>query len=201
MRETLSRIYHGFAILSRTKFERCGGAPALLVERRAAFALRSAASLLFAVGFLWPALSQPMFVRLFAGYLFVDGVLALASSGASRSAWRVWPLLAGGAFGVIATAAAYGWPHLVLPLLVDIAALWALAVSATFALAYAALRAADPHCLLLVNAIASAVLARALRSPAAADLVVLSSWFGLYALSVGIVWFKLALRQYRLPLR
>ena len=137
-------------------------ANALLDQRRLSLALRSGASLLFAVAFFWPTLTFPMLVKLFAVYAFLDGILTLAPGGWSLAQRAVWPLLA-----------------------------------AARAIGCATMREADPGYLLLLNGIAAGFFARALLSPAAGDVVVLSTWIGLYVLTVGILLFKLTLQRYR----
>jgi hypothetical protein len=60
------------------------------------------------------------------------------------------------------------------------------------------LRRADRDYLLLLSGIASGLFARALLSSTAADTVVISTWMGLYGLTLGILFLTLALRQYEL---
>lgn len=170
----------------------------LMDARRVSFLLRTASHLLFAVGFLWPALTMPMLVRLFAAYLFLDGVLALAPGGGSWRDRRVWPLVLGGMLGVVAAIVVYGWPEPGFAILVPLAASWAVAVGASYTTACLTLREADPDHLLLLNGIVSLLFGRALLSQLAGDLVVLSSWMGLYALAMGVVTLKLSVKQYRL---
>jgi hypothetical protein len=49
----------------------------------------------------------------------------------------------------------------------------------------------------LLSGIAIGLFGRALMSHAAGDVVVLSTWLGLYALTSGILLFKLTLQRYR----
>lgn len=173
--------------------------PAVLVaERRLSFMLRSVAQLLFAIGFFWPTLSYPMLVRLFAAYVFVDGVVALAPGGIGFRSRRVWPLLAGGAVSIATAILTYGWPGLSFPMLVTATAVWAIATGVCYAASCVSLRRGDPDHLLLLGSIASFLFGRALLSHRAADLVVLSTWMGLYALTIGIITLNLSVKQYRL---
>ena len=170
---------------------------ALLDERRLSFALRSGASLLFACAFFWPTLTFPMMVQLFAAYAFVEGILTVAPGGWSLAQRAVWPLLAGGCVNIAASAAAYllpvsGWFDFG-----NLLAVWAIALAASRTIGCATMREADPGYLLLLSGIAAGFFARALLSPATGDVVVLSTWIGLYALTVGIVLFKLTLQRYR----
>jgi uncharacterized membrane protein HdeD (DUF308 family) len=173
------------------------GAAALLDQRRLSFALRSGASLLFACAFFWPTLTYPMMVKLFAVYAFVDGVLALAPGGWSLAQRAVWPLRCIGCVNIAAAAAAYLSPALVPFDFGDLLAVWAIALAAARTIGCATMREADPGCLLLLAGIAAGFFGRALLSPEAGDVVILSTWIGLYALTVGIVLFKLTMQRYR----
>jgi uncharacterized membrane protein HdeD (DUF308 family) len=84
-----------------------------------------------------------------------------------------------------------------LPDLVNLATVWAIALGITFTVASATLRQAGGDYLLLLSGIASAVFGRALLSHMAGDVVVMSTWTGLYALTLGIVLLKLTLQLYR----
>src|SRR5205085_9330404 len=126
-----------------------------------------------------------------------DGVLALSPGGWGLPHRPAWPLLCGGCIDLAAAAAAYAWPGLSLVELIGLIMIWAIALATTFAVACVTLRAADEDNLFLLSGIAAALFARALLSPMAADLVVLSTWTGLYAVTAGIVLFKLALQLYR----
>ena len=172
-------------------------AEALLDQRRLSMALRGGASLLFACAFFWPTLTYPTMVKLFAAYAFIDGILTLAPGGWSRAQRAVWPLLAGGCVNIAAAIAAYLWPVLGVFDFGHLLAAWAIALAAARTLGCATMREADPGYLLLLAGIAAGFFGRALLSPAAADVVVLSTWIGLYALTVGIVLFRLTLQRFR----
>jgi uncharacterized membrane protein HdeD (DUF308 family) len=105
--------------------------------------------------------------------------------------------LAGGGIGVAAAAAIYGWPGMSLPLLSACAPIWAIAAGCAFALAGTALRRADRDHLLLLCGIAGVVFGRAMLTQPAGDIVVLSTWTGLYAVTMSILFLKLALQHYR----
>ncbi len=172
-------------------------ASALLDQRRLSVALRSAAALVFAIGFLWPAISETTLIGLFAAYAFVDGILALSPGGWGFPDRPVWPLLVGGLVGLAASAAASVGPGMNLPDLVHLTTIWAIALAITFSAACATLREADADYLLLLCGIASALFGRALLSHMAGDVVVLSTWMGLYTLTLGILLLKLALQLYQ----
>lgn len=173
-------------------------ATALLDQRRAALALRSAAGLVFAVAFLWPAIGERTLIDLFVAYAFTAGILTLSPGGWDLRRVAVWPLLIGGCADIAAAVAAYTWPGLALPGLIGLMAIWAIAQAGAFTLAAVTLRAADPEHLLLLSGIAAGLFGRALLSYSAGDLVVVATWTGLYALSLGVVQFKLALRLFRM---
>jgi uncharacterized membrane protein HdeD (DUF308 family) len=169
----------------------------LIDERRLSFGLRSGAGILFAIAFLWPAMDEAAMTRLFAAYAFLDGVLILSSGGWSLRSRCLWPLLIGGCADIVAAAAAYGWPGMTLSDLVDLMAIWAIVFGTSFALGSAALRQVNGSYLLLLCSIACGLFGRALLSYTAGEVVVIATWLGLCALSLGILLFKLSLRLYR----
>jgi uncharacterized membrane protein HdeD (DUF308 family) len=173
-------------------------ANALLYERRASLALRSGAAILFAVACFWPTLADAMLIKLFAAFAFVDGILTLSSGGWSLSSRPGWPLLTGGCVDLAAAVAAYAWSGATLLDFVNLMTIWAIALGTTFTVACATLRQADSDCLLLLSGIASGLFARALLSYTAADIVVISTWTGLYSLTLGILLLKLTLQRYQL---
>ena len=135
-------------------------------------------------------------IRLFAAYAFVDGILVLSAGGWSPRSRCVWPLLLGGCADVMAGVVAYAWPGLTLLGLVNLTAIWAIVLGIGFAAGWAALRQADGSYLLL-SGIAAGLFGRALLSYSGGDAVVIATWMGLYALTLGILLFKLSLRLYR----
>jgi uncharacterized membrane protein HdeD (DUF308 family) len=178
------------------------GAGALLHERRSLLAFRAAAALLFGLAFMWPDLPETMVVRLFAGYALVDGIIALAPGGWGPLHRLGWPLLIGGCIDIAGTGAVYlSLPSgMTMLLLGNIAMVWAIASGVALTVACATLRESDTDHLLLAGGIASLVLGRALLSQLAIDPVVLSTWLGLYALTMAVLFLKLTLKHYRLML-
>ena len=175
-------------------------AGALLEDRRASLALRSFAAGVFGIAFLWPSISDIAVIRLFAAYAFVDGVLALASGGWGASYRLGWPLLIGGCVGLVGAGAVYLSPAISLPMLIDVATLWAIGIGLAFTAAAATLRESDGDQLFLLSAIASLVFGRALLSQIPIDTIVLSAWLGLYTLTMAVLLLKLTLKHYRLML-
>ncbi|MGD9616287.1 MAG: DUF308 domain-containing protein [Alphaproteobacteria bacterium] len=172
----------------------------LIQDLRASIALRMTAAFFFAVAFLWPDIGDDTVVRLFAAYALVDGVLSLASGGWEPTFRLGWPLLIGGVINLVGSGTAFAWPEMTPPVFADLVAIWAIASSFAFAAAYAALRQADSDQLLLLCAIASLILGRALLSQFAADPIILSTWMGLYTMTMSVLLLKLTLRNYRVIL-
>jgi uncharacterized membrane protein HdeD (DUF308 family) len=170
----------------------------LLRECRSSLALRSGAAVLFGIGCLWPTITDAMLIKLLSGYAFVDGILTLSAGGWVLSRCCVWPLLMSGCVGLVIAATAYAWPGMTLVGLLNLLTVWALALGMTFTVAAATLRGADRDYLLLLSGIASGLFARALLTYTAADIVVISTWTGLYGLTIGILFLKLTLQQYPL---
>jgi uncharacterized membrane protein HdeD (DUF308 family) len=173
-------------------------ANALLCEQRGSLALRSAAAVLFAIACFWPTIAEAMLIRLFAAYAFLDGIVTLSSGGWKLSSRPVWPLLTGGCVDLAAALAAYACSGTTLLDLVSLMTIWAIALGTTFTVACATLRQADSDYLLLLSGIASGLFARALLSYTQADIVVISTWMGLYSLTLGILILKLTLQRYQL---
>jgi len=173
-------------------------AQTLLRGRRLVLASRSAAAFAAGLGFLWPSLSETALVWLFAGYAFLDGALTVSGGGWSWAHRRAWPLLGGGLVSIIGGAAAYVGPHLSPALLGDLASVWAMGIGLAFLAASVSLRRGDPQHLWFGCAIAALVLARALLSHVATDVIILSTWLALYALAMSVLFLKFTLQHYDL---
>jgi uncharacterized membrane protein HdeD (DUF308 family) len=106
--------------------------------------------------------------------------------------------LAGGCVDLAAVVAAYAWSGTTLLDLVNLMTVWAVALGTTLTVSCATLRRADSEYLLLLCGIASGLFARDLLSYTAGDIVVISTWTGLYGLTVGILLLKLTLQRYQL---
>jgi uncharacterized membrane protein HdeD (DUF308 family) len=185
----LDRVLAFFARPMQPAFE-------LLQDHRLSLALRAAAAFLFGTAFLWPDLSGAATIRLFAVYTFIDGILALSPGGWGMAFRLGWPLLIGGVIDLAGSGIAYTWPDLTLPGLGEIAAAWAIASSFAFLAAYTTLHRSDRGQLFLLCAIASMILGRALLSPVPLDAIILSTWLGVYAMTVWVLLLKLTLKQY-----
>ncbi|MGE0258540.1 MAG: DUF308 domain-containing protein [Alphaproteobacteria bacterium] len=168
----------------------------LLRDCRLSLALRMAAAFLFGTAFLWPGVTDAATIRLFAAYAFVDGILALSPGGWGTVFRLGWPLLIGGVIDLAGSAVAYVWPDMTLPVLGVVAAGWAIASSFAFLVTHATLHRSDRSQLFLLCAIASMILGRALLSSVPLDAIILSTWFGLYAMTMWVLLLKLTLKQY-----
>lgn len=168
----------------------------LMQDRRLSLALRSLAAFLFGTAFLWPDISDAATIRLFAAYTFVDGILALAPGGWGTAFRLGWPLLIGGVVDLAGSGMAYIWPDMTLPALGEIAAGWAIANAFTFLAAYTTLHRFDRGQMFLLCAIASMILGRALLSDIPLDVMILSTWLGIYAMTIWALLLKLTLKQY-----
>jgi len=170
----------------------------LLRECRSSLALRSGAAVLFGIACLWPTITDTLLIQLFACFAFVDGILTLSSGGWVLSRRSVWPLLIGGCIDLVIAATVYTWSGMTLVGFLNLLTVWAFALGTMFTVAAATLRGADRDCLLLLSGIASGLFARALLTYTAADIVVISTWTGLYGITIGILFLKLTLQQYPL---
>jgi hypothetical protein len=188
-RTRLDRVFAFFTRPVQPAFE-------LLQDRRLSLALRTAAAFLFGTAFLWPDISDVATIRLFAAYTFVDGILALSPGGWGTVFRLGWPLLIGGVIDLAGSGIAYVWPQMTLPVLGDVAAIWAVASAFAFLAAYTTLHRSDRGQLFLLCAIASMILGRALLSHVAYDAIVLSTWFGIYAMAMWVLLLKMTLKQY-----
>jgi uncharacterized membrane protein HdeD (DUF308 family) len=171
---------------------------AVMQTCRLSLALRSVAALCFGIGFVWPSLTQTTLDWLFAGYAFLDGVLAVSAGGWTIGAYRAWPLLVGGGLSIVGGAVAYVWPSMTLLALGNISAVWAVAIGAGFLATYAAVREADHRHLFFLCALAALVFGRALLSQLADDVIILSTWMALYTLTISVLFLKLTLQHYEL---
>jgi uncharacterized membrane protein HdeD (DUF308 family) len=174
----------------------------LLEDRRLSQALRGQVAFLCGIGFLWPAVPEEIVMRLFAAYAFLDGVIALATGGWSSPYRLGWPLLIGGCIDIAIAAAAYLWlwSGMTLGALANLAMLWAIGSGAAYTLSCVTLRDADADQLFLACGIASLIFGRALLSQLAADPIILSTWLGLYAIAMAVLYLKLTLRHYKVIL-
>lgn len=172
----------------------------LIQDVRASIALRMASAFFFSIAFLWPDIGSDTLVRLFAAYALIDGVLALAPGGWGPSFRLGWPLLFSGVISLTGSGIAFVWADMPVPMLANLVAVWAIATSFAFAAAHAALRRFDSDQLFLLCGIASLILGRALLSEFAANPIILSTWIGLYAMTMSVLLLKVTLRNYRMML-
>ncbi len=158
--------------------------------------LRGLAGILF--GVIAIALPGPTLVSLallFAAYMLVDGVFAIAATfhaARSRQSW-VWFAL-GGVANIVAAVIALAWPAVTIVAFVLITAIWAL-VSGVFMI-IAALRAAghDGRWLLGLGGVISVGWGVLLLVWPVLGALTMVLWLGAYTLVFGITFVVLALR-------
>jgi uncharacterized membrane protein HdeD (DUF308 family) len=93
--------------------------------------LRGVCAILFgAMAWVWPGITLSVLVLLWAGYTFVDGILAIAGafSGSSTTPW--WALLVIGLVSLFAAAFAFLFPGLTAVGLLYLIAFWAIVTGA-----------------------------------------------------------------------
>ena len=158
--------------------------------------LRGLAGVLF--GVIAIALPGPTLVTLallFAAFMLVDGVFAIAAAfhaARSRQSW-VWFAL-GGVADIVVAVIALAWPAVTIVAFVAITAAWAL-VSGVFMI-IAAFRAAGHHgrWLLGLGGLISAGWGVLLLTWPVAGALTMVLWLGAYALVFGITFLVLAFR-------
>jgi uncharacterized membrane protein HdeD (DUF308 family) len=101
---------------------------AFVGQPRWALVLRGVAGLLFGVtAFLLPGITFLMLIALFAGYMILDGVLAIAAGlKAGRESQRWWPFILEGVANLGVGAIALAWPGATALALVYLVALWSI---------------------------------------------------------------------------
>jgi uncharacterized membrane protein HdeD (DUF308 family) len=97
-------------------------------QPRWALILRGIAGLLFGVtAFLLPGITFLMLIALFAGYMILDGILAIAAGWkAGREGQRWWPFILEGIANLGVGAVALAWPGATALALVYLVALWSI---------------------------------------------------------------------------
>jgi uncharacterized membrane protein HdeD (DUF308 family) len=149
------------------------------------------------IALFFPDVTLAALVLLFAAYMLVDGVLAIAAGvQAARRHERSWPLFLEGVVDVAAGLIAFFWPAITLLVLVYVIGFWAI-LSGLLMIA-AALRPPNRHeWLLALAGVLSVIFGSLLLIAPVAGAVVLAWWFGAYAFAFGIVLLILAFRLRR----
>ena len=180
------------------KKERRDDLSRLLADKWWAMGLRAIMAILFGlICLLNPTLALNVFVVLFAAYMLVDGIFAIASGIRAASSGGHWALLIlQGLVSIAAAAVAMIWPAMTLVALVWIAAIWAIVSGALMLAAAFALNINYGRWWLALGGIASLVFGILLVIQPFIGAVVLTLWIGAYALVFGIFLLVLAFQLF-----
>jgi uncharacterized membrane protein HdeD (DUF308 family) len=159
-----------------------------------AMGLRGVLGILFGlICLLTPGLALEVFVILFAAYMLVDGVFAIASGiKAARNGERWGLLILEGIVDLAAGTVAVLWPAITLVALIWIVAIWAIVSGGLMLAAAFTLKLDHGRWWLALGGIASLIFGVLLVIQPLIGAVVLTLWIGAYALVFGIVLLVLA---------
>jgi uncharacterized membrane protein HdeD (DUF308 family) len=167
---------------------------AVLADSWWAVGLRGVLGILFGlICLLTPGLALEVFVILFAAYMLVDGVFAIASGiKAARNGERWGLLILEGIVDLAAGTVAVLWPAITLVALIWIVAIWAIVSGALMLGAAFTLNLDHGRWWLALGGIASLIFGVLLVIQPLIGAVVLTMWVGAYALVFGILLLVLA---------
>ena len=173
---------------------RCDALSEVLADSWWAVGLRGVLGILFGlICLLTPGLALEVFVILFAAYMLVDGVFAIASGiKAARNGERRGMLIHEGIVDLAAGTVAVLWPAITLVALVWIVAIWAIVSGALMLWAAFTLNLDHGRWWLALGGIASLIFGILLVVQPLIGAVVLTLWIGAYALVFGIFLLILA---------
>jgi uncharacterized membrane protein HdeD (DUF308 family) len=173
---------------------RCDAMSAVLADSWWAVGLRGVLGILFGlICLLTPGLALEVFVILFAAYMLVDGVFAIASGiKAARNGERWGLLILEGIVDLAAGTVAVLWPAITLVALIWIVAIWAIVSGALMLGAAFTLNLDHGRWWLALGGIASLIFGVLLVIQPLIGAVVLTMWVGAYALVFGIFLLVLA---------
>lgn len=173
---------------------RCDALSEVLADSWWAVGLRGVLGILFGlICLLTPGLALEVFVILFAAYMLVDGVFAIASGiKAARNGERWGMLILEGIVDLAAGTVAVLWPAITLVALVWIVAIWAIVSGALMLGAAFTLNLDHGRWWLALGGIASLIFGVLLVIQPLIGAVVLTLWIGAYALVFGIFLLILA---------
>ena len=177
---------------------RCDAMSEVLADSWWAVGLRGILGILFGlICLLNPTLALNVFVVLFAAYMLVDGIFAIASGIRAATSGGHWALLIlQGLVSIAAAAVAMIWPAMTLVALVWIIAIWAIISGALMLAAAFALHIDYGRWWLALGGIASLVFGILLVIQPFIGAVVLTLWIGAYALVFGIFLLVLAFQLF-----
>jgi uncharacterized membrane protein HdeD (DUF308 family) len=159
-----------------------------------AVGLRGVLGILFGlICLLTPGVAVEVFVILFAAYMLVDGVFAIASGiKAARNGERWGLLVLEGVVDLAAGAVAVLWPAITLVALIWLVAVWAIVSGALMLGAAFTLNIDHGRWWLALGGIASLIFGILLVIEPLVGAVVLTMWIGAYALVFGVFLLILA---------
>ena len=173
---------------------RCDALSEVLADSWWAVGLRGILGILFGlICLLTPGIAIEVFVILFAAYMLVDGVFAIASGiKAARNGERWGLLILEGIVDLAAGLVAVLWPAITLIALIWIVAVWAIVSGALMLGAAFTLKLDHGRWWLALGGIASLIFGILLVIEPLIGAVVLTMWIGAYALVFGIFLLILA---------
>ena len=173
---------------------RCDALSEVLADSWWAVGLRGILGILFGlICLLTPGIAIEVFVILFAAYMLVDGVFAIASGiKAARNGERWGLLILEGIVDLAAGLVAVLWPAITLIALIWIVAIWAIVSGALMLGAAFTLKLDHGRWWLALGGIASVIFGILLVIEPLIGAVVLTLWIGAYALVFGIFLLILA---------
>ena len=173
---------------------RCDALSEVLADSWWAVGLRGIVGILFGlILLLTPGLALEVFVILFAAYMLVNGVFAIASGiKAARNGERWGLLILEGIVDLAAGIVAVLWPAITLVALIWIVAIWAIVSGALMLGAAFTLNLDHGRWWLALGGVASLIFGVLLIIEPLVGAVVLTLWIGAYALVFGIFLLVLA---------
>lgn len=173
---------------------RCDAMSEVLAESWWAVGLRGILGILFGlICLLTPGLAVEVFVILFAAYMLVDGVFAIAAGiKAARNGERWGLLILEGIVDLAAGLVAVLWPAITLVALIWLIAIWAIVTGALMLAGAFSLNLDHGRWWLALGGIASVIFGILLVIEPLIGAVVLTLWIGAYAIVFGIFLLILA---------
>jgi uncharacterized membrane protein HdeD (DUF308 family) len=151
------------------------------------FVLRGVAAILFGLlAFVMPGVTMLSLVLLFAAYVLVDGIFAIAGAVMAAKAHERWRLLVlEGVVDIAISVAAIVWPGLTVTVFILLIAVWALLTGALLLAASFRIDADHGRWWMAFGGAVSILYGAALIIAPMAGALVLTWWIGAYALAFG----------------
>lgn len=182
-----------------TERDRSAAMGALLAKNWWAVAVRGVAAIVFGVlALALPGVTLASLVLLFAVYMLVDGVFAIAAGARAARQGERWGLFAlEGIADIAAGVIAFAWPGITILAFVYLTAAWAVITGALMVGAAIRLDQAHGRVWLALGGVVSVVFGVLLMIAPIAGALVLTWWLGVYALAFGVALLILAFRLRR----